>query len=130
MSTVEAGRELDAKVAAMMGWTEVEQRHTSKVAEWFVWSGVPPHPESRSLHMKREQLPHFSSDAYAAFTVVEEMRGEYQVEITDSANGGWSVGFYRNAGYPTGHRPTTANTLPLAICLAALKALEASKGET
>lgn len=99
-----AGRQMDAAVARLMGWT-----HTERVNSW--WSDGK----------RNRQLPNFSTDTAAAFQVFDHLvkRG-YAVSLTAD----------RNFGYVcTADRFTThvvaedEHSAALAICRVALMAV-------
>lgn len=119
---MEAGRELDALIAEkVMGWTNVAERRNTFTrpgalipSDWRGWSGDTPNGE-------REQLiPPYSTDIAAAWQVVERFSAKW-IDIVYRPDAGWWVTIdgrgHGNAG------GAIEKTLPLAICLAALKAL-------
>lgn len=104
-----AGRELDALVAEkVMGWAPRD----AGAGDRLIYVGAWAHCES---------LPHYSTDIAAAWQVVEKLAAD---------------GLYVHVGYCLGRTEASVNspldiidnayapTAPLAICLAALKALE------
>jgi len=92
---MKAGRELDALIAErVMG---------------EMW-GVGPNLE--------DTLPHYSTQIADAWLVVEKMRPYFEIYCD---GGGWVARFgWADAGTLAAY----ADTAPLAICLAALKAVE------
>lgn len=119
-----AGRELDALVAEkVMGWKhdrDAEFRHlcdgkfhTKCWACGSLGHGNCYGNGSGAIQIPCDCTPYYSTDIAAAWQVVEEMmkRGEYLV-IKAFPNTGFEVELGGNAD---------AGTLPLAICLAALK---------
>lgn len=64
-----------------------------------------------------------TTDIAAAMDVVEKMKSEgYSVFMDDAHNGKWTVCFYKPDGEATVYHHGQADTLELAICLAALRA--------
>lgn len=128
---MEAGRELDALVAEkVMGWRWISYNNNGFIL-------VPPDQHSR---MKPEYvfqdkagsrehagLPRYSTDIAAAWEVVEKLHEIPGYEIIDIRL--CSIGYAILA--PMGNHMksvSTAETAPLAICLAALKAVGQSGG--
>lgn len=116
---MDAGRELDATVAEKVMGLQV-MIHNPGSGEW------------RTLYAGGDTplLPYYSSDPAAAWSVVERMRelGWYW-EIVGRSNepyiGAW---FYGGPTNPSkGTHDGYADTMPLAVCRAALAALEESK---
>lgn len=138
-----AGRELDALVAEkVMGW----KRWTC--ADFQFQKAVLYHSNPQylvtwrrddSLPLCEDQpsVPRYSTDIAAAWTVVEKMHEEgFGVEIGHACTPGygWYATFVANAAqyeHSEDYEPATermavrAPATPLAICLAALKALDA-----
>jgi hypothetical protein len=128
-------REIDAAVAEhVMGWTECDP-----AAMWGLWEhgdpgmweadpgngmGIPPGAR------RPEPCPRYSTDIAAAWLVVEKMRAEgffWDVFAGGNAHGLYIGARFDNAGedeYGEGGIMVTAyaNTAPMAIALAALKA--------
>jgi len=106
-------RELDALVAEKVMGVEVSQ---------------PDGSSSGYLHIREwgEELPRYSSDIAAAWSVVEKLRGEegFAIDLTSvgsPTSWDWNVHIEHptdEAGYWLG----TAKEAPRAICLAALRA--------
>lgn len=146
----EAGRALDAEVAERVfgatGRTMVRQSWPCPASDEFVPAynmgihGEPLRIEG-ALTLEREKhftaddggrltggigmyfAKPFSTDLASAFLVVEAMRGlGLGVEIEAAAGSGWTVVFYSAL---TDYTTASGETLPLAICLAALNALAA-----
>lgn len=128
-ATRDAGRALDALVAEkVMGCARVTVNDRGEVY------GAPPELIASGDIPKdhgRVRLPHYSEDIAAAWQVVEKLRRERDawVDITD-AFAGWSVTLTLNNEDGThvhseGHGGAEEKTLPLAICRAALAAMEA-----
>ena len=140
-----AGRELDAMIAErVMGLTPdrfdpvcIVRRHTTDEAEydrilgWGGWCYTCRKPISETAKVP----PHYSTDIAAAFQVVEAMRAKLPVffelrwsgSITHSADkvesqGHWVARFADMGGQAF----VAADTPAEAICLAALKALDAA----
>jgi hypothetical protein len=94
---MEAGRELDQRVAIeVMGWT--------------LYAG------NRNYRQSGEPVPDYSTDIAAAWLVVEALLARGIYVCVEYASGRWNCW----AGTVNVH----AETAPLAICLAALKATE------
>jgi Phage ABA sandwich domain len=117
VSELKAGRELDALVAEkVMGWTQV--RNSKPEGFSSLWRGRPP----GNLATLRT-IPDYSTDISDAWKVVEKVDNRNGVAremgvLTASISrydNGYTVRFF-NSG-------VTADTAPLAICLAALKAV-------
>lgn len=119
---MEAGGELDALVAEkVMGW------------QWQQWAPNPeqphlappgygrPHPDhwwlGRSIF---ELVPHYSTDIADAWLIVEHLHGRVVIDH-------WSGNQYKVMIYiPSSGSPSveaSADTAPLALCLAALAAV-------
>jgi len=113
--TLVAGRELDALVAdkVMQQYVDTGVMYMAPCPDTDCCDGVP--------------VPEYSTDLTAAWTVVERLKYFVLRRNQDS----WTVE-YRDCGNPMDHfvvdkccASVTADTAPLAICLAALKAVEA-----
>lgn len=131
MSEMTAGRELDALVASrVMGWTEVRYVH-GLFAGGRKWEGAYGKPPSGV----EETIPGYSTDM-AAWQVVERMR-TLGWSLRFGNNGSCSqqnaAAFFRDFRGPGRHLLTgshavadgaegSADSAPLAICRAALKA--------
>jgi hypothetical protein len=104
-----AGRELDALVAErVMGWVQ-EEPQPHPVNSFAIYFGGPPP---------------YSTDIAAAWQVVERMREqEYSIALDSDTwlKHPYAVHFI---GGNSGCVSCTADTAPLAICRAALKAVE------
>lgn len=121
---MQAGRELDMLVArVVMGW------QWSMNSGAFYPPGLPPMANTIG-----HDVPKFSTDIAAAWQVVAKMRGQNgDVEIgsfTDAYRTGWwwcMIYLWsneaRNERVNTGQEAVESSTAPLAICLAALKAV-------
>jgi len=124
MNDLPAGRELDVLVAKkVMGWTKPKGgRRDPLTGKRPVW---------RELPFEYVDTPHFSTDIAAAWEVVEKFAGQVTIQgpISVGFNEGesypkcWTVGFTKNAW---NNIRCEAETAPLAICRAALRAVEAS----
>jgi hypothetical protein len=137
-------RELDQRVAIEImgwGWMTSAPAHTQVLPfkRWLVppeeygdWGHVRPAdlslPEeepwwlddARRLPAELKRVPHFSTDITAAWPVVEKMeRNGYEYEIHGKTRG-YYVWFHRK--YEGGRSAHPCETIPLAICLAALAA--------
>ena len=123
MNEHEAGRELDALVAErVMGWTRVVR------ARETLWQS----PKAGTWPIVASRLPHYSTDIAAAWQVVERMRADgwvCEVFGSDTANAeGYSVTLWRPD--TSGSSVTQNATAPLAICRAALAAIDATTRRT
>jgi hypothetical protein len=110
---MEAGRELDALIAErVMGWRQT------------LFSNFPDQLEPPDEPGKARSVPHYSTDIAAAWLVVEKMRLTHWVEVLVYPE----LVFVRAGRLGDTHKVKVirneAATSPLAICLAALKALE------
>lgn len=102
------GRELDALVAEkVMGWTGIENDNLDGT-DWY--AGSPPGSEGHA------EVPAFSTDISAAWEVVEEVnrKNVYGFRLHNPGNGVWEASWNVLA---------EGMSAPLAICLAALKAV-------
>lgn len=111
-------RELDRDVAEkVVGWRyrEDDGGFFAPGDEWFV--------DQDGLRVECVDLPTYSTSISAAWEVVEKMReiGFTYVQIEACFDGGWRVAF----GLDPMAIVKSANTAPLAICKAALAAVEA-----
>lgn len=114
-----AGRELDAEIAERVFGQTVEQVAVCYEATWDhegPWRPVPPS---------------YSSRIEDAFQVVEAMRAKgYGVLLHAVATGTWDATVTRfDRAIVAAQHSRSDTSLPLAICLAALAALDADKGE-
>ena len=122
-----AGRELDALVAEqVMGWTACDPAQESRPWECGderpsvrTGMGIPPGESDRN------EIPHFSTDIAAAWEVVEKLDRDGHTMEMDKRDAGWVVRFVDYSKDPilSMEITDTAPTAPLAICLAALKAV-------
>lgn len=103
------GRYLDAMVAEkVMGW-----RHDPGTYEGSRYLLDPAGA--------RSAIPNYSTDIAAAWEVVEKLKGATAHFQLQSIPGGWSTRIFR---VPAGlSNEEIADTAPMAICLAALKAV-------
>lgn len=109
------GRELDALVAEkVMGWTKLEGR----------WARIFPGVEGDTICANLDgSIPSYSTDIAAAWQVVVEkfvndgFRIHYDINYGVERRTGWSVVINGIVYHEF------SNTAPLAICLAALKAV-------
>jgi hypothetical protein len=126
----DAGRALDALVAEkVMGWTALHRRDGGS-AEYL--GTVPDNSfvgasTAKRIPGKTYCVPEYSTDIAAAWLVVERMRADgwwpevkYLVDWDNAAK--WYAACHR----PPHQWSATAATAPLAICRAALAALENS----
>jgi Phage ABA sandwich domain len=124
---VAAGRALDALVAErVMGWTDIRNDHYVLLDPAGVWMGRAPQSQPWDSPQDKDRgislVPHYSTDIAAAWLLVECLRDEgWLLSITpDEPGGGWAVQYKpkeRNL-----HGWERADTVPLAICRAALAA--------
>lgn len=109
---MEAGRELDARIAELLGWTFIRKKKAPPYGTPD-YRGYPPGPLSKRL------LPEWSTSWAAMQQVVEAMRARgywLACEVTDSFAGARFAGV-TDSGFL--HAPT----LPHAVCEAALAAI-------
>lgn len=120
MSQHEAGRELDALVAEkVMGWHYADRQKMG-------WGDGPPVVvtdlgEESGRPTIQGWSP--STDIAAAFQVVEKMRERGLTVVIDGTPGGFWCCEFSIFGSETFHTGR-ADSLPLAICLASLAAIE------
>lgn len=127
--TMEAGRELDALVETHVMGKEVAQALPHFDVGRFAGPNIVT-PGGGRL-----PLPRYSMDIAAAWEVVEKMRGDQFALVVNCMCQGsrgnvpdpdeWMVRFHDV--FVEWHE-TFADTFPLAVCLAALKAVAASPG--
>lgn len=131
-----SGRELDAAVAGhVMGWREAEHPERHGTGQWMSEYAYPVYYKQNGQYIESGSfMP--SEEIEAAMQVVEKMwRTGWQME---SANGyklhtrivdnvcSWYVRFINNES-DMDNWSAEADTLPLAICKAALKAIQNSE---
>mgnify|MGYP001571535769 CR=1 FL=1 len=117
-----AGRELDALVAEkVMGW-----KHYAPAAVQEVWYPPNLHPSNNVLG---HSIPHYSTDIAVAWQVVEHLKNKLHLQVILHWAGDecpkWLCNL-RADGYRSFQDQewqVEADTAPLAICLAALKAV-------
>lgn len=114
-------RELDALVAErVLGFDEVE-----RVGGMFYYHNVEMDRESATGGRWRSTVPQFSTEIASAFLVVEKLRADYMFRMWVAQV--WNVEVWHygsDEGFIAGH---SHNSLPHAICLAALKATGETK---
>ena len=120
---MKAGHELDALVAEkVMGW-HIQQLSSYSFAAWFDsdnsqtgWTEEPDDYDSLRYFIG---VWHPSTNIEAAWEVVERVK-DWRITLSggEYEGDGWSVGVTNNTDTYYG----LADTAPLAICLAALKA--------
>ena len=137
------GRELDAAVAEeVMGWSDVngDEQHFMAPARRpsFGVTSVPPPLTGVALHGSRVRVPHYSTDIAAAWEVVERI-GELGYGVVANTTGKvgegqWRVAFmgldfqfFDEVHMPDPDKWAWADTFPLAVCEAALKAVRAGR---
>ena len=108
-------RELDAKVATLMGWTDIR----------IMGGTLAGHPPDKNGWWP---VLYYSINIAAAWTVVEWLRAQkgstlFTVTISASDNYRCEITCFIDGG-PDWKICETADTAPRAICLAALKAEE------
>lgn len=138
MESMMAGRELDALIAGkVMGWANVICLHGGNIPsgepddDWNKDARNDQHHGHTGIPLvHREQVPAYSVDIAAAWEVVEKLRtmsiGISIARMPDEKL--WYVPLYRlDHGEYMGSAEgfAEAETAPLAICLAALKAVDA-----
>ena len=113
---MEAGRELDVKMAEMLGWTDIYKAYyTSR------WRGHAPGESQKYWRNVRE----YSISWDAMQEVVEAMRERgYGISMRSNGNGWYSSMWQQETAEPVLVSSATADILPHAVCLAALKAVE------
>jgi hypothetical protein len=104
MSELQAGPELDAKLAEAMGWKDVAEEHDG------VLFGVAP-DEDYSLctdgcdgHIHGDFLPSYSEDVEAAITAAEELRKAGKIHA-------WDVHQFETTSASTGRLMPNGRTL-------------------
>lgn len=122
VTELEAGRELDAKVAVeVMGWRlHGDPGWGSRIIEGPHECGCPSHDEAG-------YVPNFSTDIAAAWPVLEHFTHPIWFEVGSMNDGTYYCEILQGGSTASDvhclsheHAPTA----PLAICLAALKAVE------
>ena len=117
IDTMEAGREMDALVAErVMGWrhpdTSGHNADQMLPPDWVAWNDI-------------RSVPPFSTDIAAAWQVLEKFLPHVRVEChkdSDYTDGtGWHADIWADSGHGCSEGASTA---PVAICRAALKAVE------
>lgn len=108
----EAGRALDAEIARrVFGYFDVGEFEGQLVHGEYNMNGWPM------------PTPHYSTDIAAAWTVVEAMQARDLRVVLDSPLGGWECMTELDNWFHV----ERADTAPLAICLAALQAVDVSR---
>ena len=126
MTTTQTDREMDARVAVeVMGWRNVRRRIRLVPPGWRLWDWIIVGNDGTGTR----SVPPFSANLAAAWKVVAEMERRGFFVALD--NRGWreTDGYwceFASADYEEGGR-ATAPTAPLAICRAALAALDAER---
>jgi hypothetical protein len=126
IDTMEAGRELDVEIhKALWPRHNIQTFENLDLALWHYCDGS--HEKGSSCQW--QQIPLYSTDIAAAWQVVEKMQsvtpgGDIHIECLD---GEWEVSTCHGAFTPLGADGwrdfSAADTAPLAICRAALKAV-------
>lgn len=106
---MKSGRELDALIAKrFLGWSKVQK---------IPYCGLVGDPLNLNQLLA---VPHYSTDLRAAWEVLEEIKSKLKGEIAISCvnHNMWEI--FPN-WHTDGQSLAEAETMPLAICLAALK---------
>lgn len=120
------GRDLDKIIAEkVMGWTnchEVDSAHAGTLLQ-----GVKPGeiPSIYTGAVRETYVPNYSTKIEAAWEVVEmfKEKGDYKIEISAYPKDKlWTIKAFHREGLSKSCT-TSAETLPHAICLAALKSI-------
>jgi len=134
---LEAGRELDVLVAETMGWVWLRFKPSHKKDVGFVRKPYPP-DSWEAAHKSRANgdeplsrlwdynMPHYSTGVAAAWGVVEKLTPlkfgfNLAIESPPGPQGDWEALFYNGASH---NFYAYADTVPLAICRAALSISE------
>jgi hypothetical protein len=119
--TLPAGRELDILVSQRVFKREpIETDDCNGTDNWWL-------PVSSRLPLDWDALPQYSTDIAAAWLVVGSMvtRGAFDLmHHRHFADDPWTARFPMGPDVPASHAQIHAATAPLAICRAALVALE------
>lgn len=123
---MEAGRELDALIAErVMGLNPVKNSNPynmifTRRRDWVDMDDYYYEGEDDGYHFV-DEVPHYSTDIAAAWKVVEHMKADgWQCHMRGWVNSNdWQCGFVHPGGQMSWN---TADTAPLAICCAALRA--------
>jgi hypothetical protein len=115
-----AGRELDAKVAKMMGWHDLRMDIGHGGSSLLV--GVTPTSEVTCV-----PVPDYSTDISAAWTILDEMvwrvgTANIRLDMEDYGRGAGTGTGAERAVWVTIGEHTAVGPAPLAICKAALAA--------
>lgn len=71
-----------------------------------------------------DAYPNYCHDIKAAWEIVDNLHGRYFVVIQESTQGrGWDCGFWQPQSHDPSSQFYSADTAPMAICLAYLKTL-------
>jgi len=103
---------------------ELDSLIAERVMGWKVFAGDPGYgrpPGNHPLSLVLDVLPNYSTSIVEAWQVVEKMRGDYELDLSDHVTY-WTARFTKARS--TSPHVIEAETAPLAICRAALKALE------
>lgn len=128
MSELKAGRELDALVAEkVMGWRPMQGGVSMEIGEkgdlWEdgsrKWYGKDGDPRP----MRLLPSPKFSTDIASAWLVVEKTDPVFSWVLSRAQDGDYDVSMTFHATDYEIVYEATADTAPLAICRAALKAV-------
>lgn len=124
MSELKAGRELDALIAEkVMGWKRGPKRQYIEGENWLLPDGASPHYREGAVGGLKAIIPSFSTDIAAAFEVFEKLAEQFaDVGVHALSRGFWEAEIYDES--KAEWIRASARTAPLAICLAALKAVE------
>lgn len=115
-------RELDMWIAVkVMGWTQVDPNAYTPYGRDIC--GTPPEGIKAMWNTGRSAVPRYSSDIKEAWLVIDYMRerGDFHLGNRFGLNDFFAE-FGKCSQYPSENR-CYGKTMPIAICLAALKAV-------
>lgn len=131
---MKAGRELDALIAEkVMGWKKLYRKDYTNVGDWHGLDWMYENKQS-AIYYDAQTCPSYSVDIAAAWEVVEKLSANRPLSTTlhvlASPGGNYCVNIFQNfmdsygqwrqkdLGY------VVEDTVPHAICLAALKLID------
>jgi hypothetical protein len=128
-------RELDLAIAEkVMGWEwrQFQPRYSNEWRRVLFESHIvnPDFPQWTGEEMEitvSSMIPGYSTNLLAAFDVVENLRGKGFGFLIGTRAGGWIVRIVIELDMQELEYKGNADTLPRAICLAALKSVEETK---
>lgn len=117
-----AGREMDALVAQQLfGWMFIASNFVHNLEYGTM---IPPNGWKRDNFIP-DECPHYSTDIAAAWEVVEKMRGMALAMTMGKGDDAYQCRIFDGRIAPEAYRVlVSAETAPLAICRAALLAME------